>query len=122
LGDVGEQPSRLCRRQRTTLEPRTERLATDEGHHVVRQPVGCAGAQDRHDVRMLQPREELYLALEAVDVDAGRQLGMQHLDHDRPLERPVLCAEDAGHPAAAELAFYGIAPAQRGAETLYEIR
>jgi hypothetical protein len=53
-------------------EPRPERIAGHERHHVGEQSVELTRCQDRHDVRMLQPRDELHLAPEPI---AARRLG-----------------------------------------------
>jgi len=39
-------------------EMRTERLALDERHGVVREPVALSGGEERHHVRVLEPRSE----------------------------------------------------------------
>ena len=83
-------PSRRRARMLTTSvigsgprgEARAQRLALHERHHVVRQPVDFAGREHRHDVRMLQPRRELDLALEPLGVHARGELGQEHLDDD----------------------------------------
>ena len=33
------------------VEPRAQRFAVDEGHHVEEEPVGAAGIEERQDVR-----------------------------------------------------------------------
>ncbi len=85
-------------------EPRTQRLAFDEGHHVIRNAVGFAGGEQRNDVRLLEGRRDPDLPLESIDADAGRKLGREHLDDDRALKARVNRGEDARHAAAAELA------------------
>ena len=62
---------------------------------------------------MLELGGELDLAAEAVDVDAGGELGREHLDHDLPARAPFLGQEDAAHPAAAELALEAVRAAER---------
>ena len=76
LGDVAKNGDRLGDRQRAVpRELRAERVALDEWHRIVRQPVALAGAQHRHDVRMLKLRREQNLALEPVDVHAPLSSG-----------------------------------------------
>ena len=43
------------------LEARAQGLAFDEGHHVVEQPVGRPGIEERQDVRVLEIRRNLDL-------------------------------------------------------------
>ena len=70
--DVAEDARPLRRSAARRLgRARAQRFALDEGHRVVRESVDLAGDEDRDDVRMLEARGELDLALEAVDVDAG---------------------------------------------------
>ncbi len=63
---------------------------------------------------MLQPGGEPDLLAEALGADRLGQLGRQHLDDDRPVERALGRDEDARHPAAAELALDPVARDQRG--------
>src|SRR5688500_7038835 len=90
------------------LEPRSQRFAVDERHREVRQAVGFASGQERNDVRLLQPRGELDLALEAIRVYASGKLRRKHL-HDHPAVQAILgCEKNARHSAAAKLFLYGI--------------
>ena len=61
---------------------------------------------------MLQPRGEADLALEPVGPERGGQLGVEHLEGDRPVVPEVLGQEDRGHAAAAELALERVAVGQ----------
>ena len=56
-------------------EAHAERLPFHEGHRVVGQPFRLTGGEHRHDVRVLQPGGDQYLALEAVEIDAGGEIG-----------------------------------------------
>ena len=51
-----------------------ERLALDEGHDVVEEPVGLAGVVQREDVRVLQVRRGLDLAQEPLGADDGARV------------------------------------------------
>ena len=92
--------------------PRAQRLPLDEGHREVREPVRVAGGEQRHDVRMLQPRREGDLTPEPLERHVAGHLVRQHLDHDLAIERHVGRDEHARHPAAAELALEGVGAAQ----------
>ena len=85
----------------------------DERHRVVRHAVHLPRREHGHDVRMLQPRRELDLALEPLGVDAGQQLRRQHLHDDVPPQRLLARHEHARHAAAAELALDRVRRAER---------
>ena len=123
--DVLENAHRFAHGERAARQPRAQRLALDERHDEERQPHaagpavagrGFAGAQHRHDVRMLQRGREHDLALEPVDRDGGRELERQHLDDDRATERVVARDEHGRHAAAPELSLEGVAGAQGSLE------
>ena len=61
---------------------------------------------------MLERGRELDLAPEALDVDAGGQLGRQDLDDHLPAERGLLGDEHTAHAAAAELALEAVGIAE----------
>ena len=100
-------------------EPGAEGLALHERHRVVEQPVGVAGAQHGHDVRMLELGGDLDLAAEPVDVDAVGQLRREHLDDHPALERCLRRHEHARH-STRELALEGVARCEGGLKTLAE--
>ena len=53
---------------------------------------------------MLQPGGDADLALEPLRAERRGQLGMEHLERDRPVVPEVPGEPDGGHAAAAELA------------------
>src|SRR6478736_1554508 len=81
----------------------TQRVAVDEWHGVVQQPVGLAGSQQRNDVGVMETGGELDLTTEAIDAEAGAQVGRQHLEHHLATQVGILGDEDTTHPTAAEL-------------------
>jgi hypothetical protein len=82
-----------------------EPLALDELHDVIVQPVGLADAEDRHDVRVVQPRRRLGLAAEAPQALLVQQGGAgQDLEGHVPAEGRLLRLVDDAHAAAAHLA------------------
>src|SRR5439155_17435790 len=89
-------------------EPVTERLALDERHREPELASGLARVVDGEDVRVLEPGGELDLALEALGPKRTREIGVQHLERDRPVVSQVLGGEHGGHPAPPELALEGI--------------
>ena len=69
-GDLTGEPQRVLDRQlRLAPQPRAERLARDVRHHVVEEAAGCPRIEQRHDVRMIQPRGDLDLAQEPLAAD-----------------------------------------------------
>ena len=65
---------------------------------------------------MLQPRGELDLPAEPLDVEARGQLRRQHLQHDRAAERELARHEDPTHAGAAELVLEHVPLAQRAVQ------
>ena len=61
---------------------------------------------------MLQPGGELDLALEALGTERGGELGMEHLEGDRPVVPEITGEIDGGHAAAPELALEAVALSQ----------
>ena len=79
LRDVGEHARGFGDGKRSASDSGADGFAANEGHHIVRKSRRFAGREHRHDVRMLQPRRELHLAIEAIDVDARGELGCNTL-------------------------------------------
>ena len=61
---------------------------------------------------VLQPGGELDLSLEALGAQRLGQVGVEHLERDRPLVAEVLGQVHDGHAAAAELPLERVASAQ----------
>ena len=61
---------------------------------------------------MLEPRGELDLAQEPLGTEGGGELGLEHLEGDRPVVLEVAGEIDRGHAAAPELALEHVAVAQ----------
>ena len=100
-GDLGDDARRatwleplLLREQRPEVGP------LDEAHREVeRTPLG-ARVEDRDDVRMIQRGGEAALALEArAEHAVAGEVGREHLQRDRPIERHVRRAVDDAHPS-----------------------
>ena len=85
------------------LQPVSQGLPRHVRHHVVEQPVGLAGVEERQDVRVGQSCRELDLALEALGADAGREFRAEHLDGDVTVVFEVVGEVDGGHAALAQL-------------------
>jgi hypothetical protein len=97
-------------------EPRAERLALDEGHRVVEQPVSLARAEQRDDVRVPEAGGELDLTPESLSAGGARQLWREDLHYDLSSERGLLGREDARHPATAEFPLDAVCTAEGGLE------
>ena len=97
--DVGE------RQPPFALEPALERLALDERHCEVHEPVRrFAGGHHRDDVRMSERCRESRLLVEPLGAQPGAELGRQHLHHDATAEPGLFGDEHAAHAAAGKLA------------------
>ena len=59
---------------------------------------------DRQDVRVLEAGGDGDLAQEALGAERLAQLGVEHLERDRPVVLEVVDQVDRGHAAPAELA------------------
>ena len=110
---VAQRAHHLGHGQLARPQARAQRFALHERHREPGEPVGVAGREEGDDVRMLQPRGERDLALEALHRHAARQLRREHLEDHAPVERRLRGEEDARHPAAAQFAVYAVALAQR---------
>ena len=74
--DVAQHAHRFVERQFALLhEARAQRFALDQRHREVGQAARIARRPQGHDVRMLQPRGERDLTLEALDRDLAGHLG-----------------------------------------------
>ncbi len=75
-----------------------------------------AGIEHREDVGMLEPGGEVDLAEKALGAHRGGELGVEHLDRDRPVVLEVAGEPDGGHAPAAELALERVAVPQTFAQ------
>jgi hypothetical protein len=71
-------------------------------------------------VCVLQLRDELDFATEAIGADAGRGFARQDFDDDIAVEREIAGDEHARHPTAAEFAVDAIGVAERALERISE--
>ena len=107
-------------------EPVAQALAPDEGHgepEQGRRPGHgqLAGIEHREDVGMLEPGGEVDLAEEALGAQGGGELGVEHLDRDRPVVPEVAGEPDGGHAPAAELALERVAVPQTFAQQRHRV-
>jgi hypothetical protein len=70
---------------------------------------------------MLQLRRDPDLTLEALRAERRGEVGVQHLDRNRPVVLEILSEVDGGHAAAAELAPEHVAIRDRGLEAVHHI-
>jgi len=81
-----------------------ERHAVQELHDDERTPIVLADFVDRADVRVVQCRGSLGLALEAAErLRVLRHVVGKELERDKATKFGVLCFVNNTHPAAAEL-------------------
>ena len=121
LGDVAQNADHLGDRQRPVAQPCAQRLALHERHRVVGEALRLTRRVHRDDIRVLQCRDRLDLAFEALDADPLRELGREDLHDDSALEAQLLGEEDARHPAAAEFTFERVGAAQGGLKLVAEL-
>ena len=101
------------------LEAVGEALSLDVRHREVGESVRFADTIDGDDVRMLQAGRELGFALEArPEAGAHAELGVEHLDGDEALERPLPREVDRGHSSLAEEADDLVFSAEGGAHAI----
>ncbi len=102
--DLQGEVQRLLAGKRAARQPLLQVLAVDELHRQERRAVRLVDAVDPGDVRVVQRREQLGLALEARQPlgVAGERLG-QDLDRDVAVERRVDRLPDDPHPTLADL-------------------
>ncbi len=100
-----------------TPEPVTQRFAFDIRHEVVQQPIGLIGVDQRHDVRVGEPGGDVDLPVEALDAEAGGELGMEHLHGHGPGVLPLLRQEHRRHTAPTQPALHGVAVPQCSLQT-----
>ena len=100
------------------IEPGAQRLAIDEGHHVVEEPIGRATVEQRQNLRMLQRRRRRNLLHEALGAQHGRELRPEHFHRDPAFVLEIVGKVDGCHAACAELALDVIAAGERRAETI----
>ena len=102
-------------------ELHAQRFPSHERHGVPEQVAAAAGSQHRHDVRVLQVRDHLDLAPESLGARARGPFGVEHLDHDLPLQRSFAGKKHACHAAAAEFPLDDEGTAEQGLQTRGEV-
>src|SRR5262245_18075847 len=85
--------------------PLLERAAIDEFRYEVLTPFEFAGIEHSQDVRMVERRGQLRLALESAASACVGQIVGQEFDGDRPIELRVERAIKLAHPSSADPAF-----------------
>src|SRR6185503_14941930 len=90
-------------------------------HGEERHAVGVARRDHGNDVRVLQLRDELDLAVETIEADAPGEVRRQQLDHDLTIESSLGGEKDVAHATATELALDGVVVAECGLEAVAKI-
>jgi hypothetical protein len=102
-------------------EPIPEALALDVGHGEPQPTAGLAGIVDREDVGLLEAGGEPDLSKEALGAEAKSQLGVEHLEGDRPVVAEIAGQPDSSHAPAAELALERVAVPQAVAQYRHRV-
>src|SRR5690606_4897894 len=119
LGDLpGDVDGVFQRKLRLAVEAVAERLALDEGHHVVEQVAGLPQVVHPHDAGVLELLGQLDLAEEPVATERGGKLGVHDLHGDVAVVRDVAGEIYRRHPAASELAREYVAAGEGGLQAL----
>jgi hypothetical protein len=116
----GDRQRAIGRHRRRQLDRLRQRLAVDVLHHRVGQAVG-RGAEvgDVDDVGVADARRRLGLLHEALDrAGVARDLALEHLHRQRPLDDQVARGEHHAHAALADLALDQVAPVERHPDQL----
>ena len=98
------------------VESRAKALTVHVRHHVEQQSVSFSRIEERKEVRMLEVCRDADLAQKALDAEHGAELGVEHLQCDRPVVLHVAREIDGGHSAAADLALDRVAVRERDAQ------
>ena len=93
--------------------PLAQRLALDERHDEVQQPVGLAGGEHGNDVGVGQRGGGVHLSQEAFAQQSRRHVRRQDLDGDLSSGVVFLGQEHRRHTTAPDLPLDGIAVGQR---------
>ena len=94
-----------------TRDELLEVLAADVLEDDVRPPTVLAAVDDRDDVRVRELGDGARLAAEALErLGVLRELLVEDLQRDRPLEQPVVRAVDGRHAAGADQLLQLVAP------------
>ena len=80
-----------------------EALPLHEGHHIVGEPVRFSRIDEREDVGVLERRDDVDLAQEALRGERRGELRQQNLDRNASAVLEVSSEEDHGHSAALDL-------------------
>ena len=98
------------------LEALTQRLASDERHHVIEIPARFSGVVQGEDVRMLQVRRRANLGKESLWSECGGEVGVEDLECHLSRVLDVAREVNRGHAAGADLPLDLIAVAEGGGE------
>jgi hypothetical protein len=118
---LGDSQRVVHRQVHLAREARAERLALDARHGEPRErrPIRAGEhprVEERHDVRVLEPRREPHLAEESLRAERAGEIGVQNFERHPPVVTEVAGQPDGGHAAASELALDRVAVAEGRAE------
>ena len=104
------------RRRPPSHQQLPKRLPLDIRHavpaHLITVTIGrhAGRAQQRYQMRVLQPRGELNFTTEPLGIDVGGELGRQHLQHNSTIERNFRSQKDVRRSCTTELALDDVRP------------
>ena len=98
IGHLARDRDRFVERKLPALRNRlAEALRFHERHHVVREAAHGARVDQRQQMRMLKPGDDVDLTQETLDADRVRKRLVQHLDRDAPAMLHIIRQEDGRH-------------------------
>ena len=110
VAHVAQQEHDVVHRQRSLArEAMPKRGAGLVRHHEVQRPAGFPGVEERHNVRMVELRDDRDLAQEPLGGERRVELRAHDLDGDVTRVLEVVREVDGRHPAAPELSRDAIA-------------
>ncbi len=100
------------------VEPLAQRLAFDEGHHVVEAAARLTGVEQGQDVRVVQPGSDADLAEESLGAERGGELQTEHFESHWAIMAQVVSPVDRGHAAQAGDVFDPVAAFEVGLQAI----
>ncbi len=116
LGGLDADLDHLVERPRPVGEEGAQRAPLDDRHDEEERALVVAEVVDGDDRRVVEPRDELRLALEALASGGADELRRHQLDRHVARQHGVAGAVDDAHAAAPELADDGVAAGKAGAD------
>ncbi len=106
----------------TLVQAAAKRMPLHQGHHVVEDTAGLARVDQRQNVRVIQPGDDLDLLQKPTRPNRPRQIGAEHLDSNETIVLHVSRLVHRGHPAVSEDTLDVVMLAEGGDQGLRNLR